>query len=142
MLPFIYKWECVYDKKGNVIAENVKDDAGSLTKYGIDQRSHPQVDIYNLNEKQAREIYLKEYWEKYRCESHPKPLGEVFFNCCVNCGYGRAQKILAQAKTAETFLQEQEAFYRRLVAAKPKLQKFLRGWLNRTADLKRFINTL
>ena len=33
----------------------------------------------------------------------------------------------------------EEAFYRRLAAARPVLQKYLKGWLNRTADLRRFV---
>lgn len=145
ILLFIFKWECVRDRKGNVIAEHDPSDPGGLTKYGIDQRSHPKTDVANLTEEQATAIYKKEYWDRYKCNQYPKALGEVIFNCCVNCGYGRASKILAalsKPPTASAFLDEQEGFYRRLAKSKPSLNKFLKGWLNRTADLRKLITTL
>lgn len=142
-IPFIWKWECIRDRKGNVIAEDDKDDPGGLTKYGIDQRSHPRVNIRNLTEEQAKDIYRREYWDANKIDLLPVPLGEVYFNACVNCGAGRAQKLLAASdKTANGFLDAQEGFYRRLAAARPQSQKYLKGWLNRTGDLRKFINTL
>lgn len=119
--------------------ENDPDDPGGATKFGIDKRSHPREDIRNLTEARAKEIYWEEYWLRYNCESYTYPMGEVIFNCCVNAGWGRAQKILATGATiADAFLDEQEAFYRRLAAARPSSKKFLRGWLNRTGALRKY----
>ena len=159
-LPFIFKWECVLDRRGNVIVENDPADPGGETKYGIDKRSHPKVDVKNLTREGATEIYWREYWVKNNCETFPAGLGECYFNACVNCGSGRAAKIQhdpAYPHTAAGFLAAQEDFYRRLVAARiesrkahagevewlkeyPDLSKFLPGWLNRTADLPHFVN--
>ena len=136
-LPFLFKWEGGYD--------NDPDDPGGETKFGIDKRSHPDVDIQHLTQEQAAEIYWREYWVKYGCEGHAEPLGEVFFNACVNCGAGRARAILQTLPvphTAASFLDAQEAFYRRLVTARPALEKFLKGWLNRTADLRRWVEKI
>lgn len=133
-IPFIFKWEGGYD--------NDPDDPGGETKFGIDKRSHPEVDIRHLTQESATEIYWREYWVKHGCEWLDRPLGEVFFNACVNCGAGRARTLLAATAappTATAFLAAQEAFYRRLVAARPGLRKFLKGWLNRTADLQRTV---
>ena len=133
-MPFIFKWEGGYD--------NDPDDPGGETKFGIDKRSHPDVDIKALTREQATAIYWREYWVKFGCEWLAQPLGEVFFNACVNCGAGRARALLndpASPHTADGFLDSQEAFYRRLVSARPALRKFLKGWLNRTADLRRRI---
>jgi hypothetical protein len=131
-LPFIFRWEGGYD--------NDPDDPGGETKYGIDHRSHPGVDIKKLTREGAATIYWSEYWLRFRCEELPVPLGEAFFNACVNCGAKRAKILLAEADCdAARFLAAQEAFYRRLVTAKPALRKFLHGWLNRTADLKRYL---
>jgi hypothetical protein len=139
-MPFIFKWECVRDKSGNVISENDPSDPGGLTKFGIDQRSHPGTNIRALTEKQALDIYRREYWDRNRIDSMPEPLGEVYFNACVNCGAGRAKKLLALSGTnASQFLSAQEGFYHRLAASNPKLKKFLKGWLNRTQDLRKFI---
>ena len=131
-IPFIFKWEGGYC--------NDPDDPGGETNFGIDKRSHPGVDIKNLTRDGAREIYWREYWRRFDCERFPRPLGEVFFNACVNCGAGRARKLMAEAgDSAEVFLTAQEAFYRRLAAARPALKKFLKGWLNRTADLRAWV---
>jgi len=131
-IPFIFKWEGGYD--------NDPDDPGGETHYGIDQRSHPDVDIKHLTQEEARQIYWEDYWVNDRCESHPFPLGEVFFNACVNCGAGRARKILANGNpSASAFLDNQEAFYQRLADARPTLRKYLKGWLNRTEDLRRVL---
>lgn len=143
IIPFIWKWECVRDRKGNVISENDPDDPGGLTKYGIDQRSHPHVRIKSLTEAQARDIYWNEYWSPNKCETMERGLGEVHFNACVNAGAGRAAKLLAASGGSwERYLDEQEAFYRRLAAAKPRLSKFLKGWLNRTSDLRKTLKSM
>lgn len=137
-IPFIWKWECVRDRKGNVISEDDPDDPGGLTKYGIDQRSHPKVSIRTLTEAQAKEIYLVEYWMRNACDSYPDRLGEAHFNACVNCGAGRAKKFMfAAGGSWRQYISEQEAFYKRLAAYNPKLKKFLKGWLNRTEDLRK-----
>ena len=131
-MPFIFRWEGGYD--------NDPDDPGGETKFGIDKRSHPEVDIRNLTREEATEIYWRCYWVRHGCEWFAKPLGEVFFNACVNCGPGRARALLRAAPappTALLFLDAQDAFYRRLAQARPGLAKFLKGWLNRTADLRR-----
>lgn len=133
MIPFLWEWE-------GTRYENDPDDPGGATKYGIDQRSHPKEDIRNLTEERAKQIYWDAYWQKFRCEGYDYPLGEAVFNCAVNAGWGRVQAIFAAgAKTANTFLNEQEAFYHRLADARPKSRKFLKGWLNRTGALRRHL---
>jgi lysozyme family protein len=129
-IPFIFEWEGGYD--------NDPDDPGGETKYGIDKRSHPKENIRALTRERAQEIYWNEYWLKGGCEEVPYPLGEVQFNCNVNAGFGRTDKILASIHpdTAANFIDEQERFYRRLVEARPKSRKYLKGWLNRTHALR------
>lgn len=134
-VPFVFKWEGGYD--------NDPDDPGGETKFGIDKRSHPNVDIRSLTKDDATKIYWRDYWVRHGCEWLPQPLGEVYFNACVNCGAGRAGtllKSLPSPPSAAGFLDAQEAFYRRLAQARPGLRKFLKGWLNRTADLRRKVN--
>ena len=38
-------------------------DLGGETNYGIAKRFYPDVDIKNLTEEGAKEIYKKDYWE-------------------------------------------------------------------------------
>ena len=128
-MPFIFEWE------GEVF-ENDPDDPGGATKFGIDQRSHPEVNIRELTKEKAIEIYWKE-WLEDGCEPMPSPYAEVFFNCAVNMGLGRARKFdrLLPGANWNAFLDMQEDYYRRL-AEGTKFRKFLKGWLNRTRALR------
>jgi lysozyme family protein len=131
VIPFIFKWE-------GTTYENDKDDPGGATRFGIDQRSHPNTDIKNLTAEKAMEIYWNEYWIKCACDDFDWPMSFIFFNCCVNCGIGRANKILKlTGKNPKKFLDEQEDFYRRLAEARPASKKYLKGWLARTEDLRK-----
>lgn len=44
-------------------------DPGGLTKYGISQRSYPDLDIRNLSIEDAKEIYFRDYWTPAGCYS-------------------------------------------------------------------------
>ena len=139
-IPFVLKWECDYpsDKSGQFSDD--KSDPGGRTRWGIDASSHPGVDIVNLTCEDALAIYFEE-WKKEGIEAMAPKLGECFYNCCVNCGVSRAQKILALASGGSwsDFIDYQESFYTKLAANRPSLAKFLKGWLNRTADLKNYL---
>ena len=120
-----------------MLVENDPSDPGGETFCGLDRRSHPHLDFAKATPESVTRVYLADYWNKYKCGEYPDKLGECVFNCVVNAGWGRAAKILANGgKTADKFLDEQEAFYGRLVAAKPSSGKYLKGWLNRTGALR------
>jgi lysozyme family protein len=130
VIPFLWEWE-------GTVFENDPDDPGGATKYGIDQRSHPNVDIKNLTSEEAMDIYWQE-WVKDGCEHLPAPLDWLFFDACVNCGIGRAQQFLnASARDPKKFQQERSDFYTRLAEQKPRLAKFKKGWLARVNDLSK-----
>jgi len=173
-VQFIFERECVY-KKGHygkiddehVVWENVSKDPGGLTKWGIDQRSHKDVDIKNLTEKQAEEIYRKEYWDKYHCEQLEWPLNAVHFDGCVNMGAGQAVKLLQRVcgthddgawgpntraavtaackvrsteVVAKQLIEKKREFYKTLAKQDPdQFGGFEEGWLNRTNYLEKFI---
>lgn len=139
-VPFIFKWETEYNKDGSVRTEHDPDDPGGTTRYGIDQRSHPNVNIESLTKEQATDIYYSE-WVDAGSEDMAPGLGEVYFNACVNAGQGRAAKLMAESNgIASAFLDAQEGFYRRLAAQKPRMSKYLKGWLNRTRDLRNYLD--
>lgn len=143
---FLHIWPWLMNWEG-VKFENDPDDPGNYangklvgTKYGIDARSHPNVDIRNLTEEAAKQIYWDDYWQKNGCEEKGFPLGEVYFNAAVNCGSGRAMKLLSESgNDSSKFLDAQAAFYHRLVQARPKSVKYLKGWLNRVNSLRTFL---
>lgn len=134
-------------------------DAGGLTKYGISQRSYPDLDILNLSKDQAAEIYHRDFWPSY--QGFPEKVATKVFDLAVNMGHRQAVKILQRAlrscgalkilddgvlgpltKQAVEAAQpdllvvalrsEAAGFYRALAEQKPQNQKFLQGWLNRS----------
>ena len=119
--------------------ENDPDDPGGASKFGIDQRSHPTVNIRSLTEEQATQIYWDEYWQKNTCDVMPYPLGEAFFDVCVNNGRSRADQLLSVSGDAKSFLDERDAFYKRLARLRPKSAKYLKGWLNRDVSLRKHL---
>ena len=76
-------------------------DLGGETNFGIAKRFYPDVDIKNLTEEKATDIYRADYWDKNRVEELPEQLRHVFFDMCVNQGYGTAVKILQRACNAK-----------------------------------------
>lgn len=152
-----------------VVAENVPGDAGGLTKWGIDQRSHPSLNIASLTEEDARGIYHGE-WLDHSCDLLPDPLAIAAFDVFVNGGYAilwlqRAYNLYAKAgavlkvdgyigpktvaalNAARPILQEQivrdfldERDDRFEALARQRGdQKFLAGWLQRDRDLAAYL---
>ena len=149
--------EVVLHHEGGYV--NDPKDPGGETNFGIAKRSHPDVDIKNLTEDGAKEIYKEHYWDKNKVESLPLQLRHIYFDMCVNQGKGRAVKILqraANAKGAElkvdgglgpktlsamkgVELQRVRAYrvkyYADLVTRKPDLEKFYFGWFRRALEV-------
>lgn len=144
------------------ITENVPGDSGGLTKFGIDQSSHPAIDIASLDKDAAVEIYHDE-WERHRLDLLPDKIAIAAFDVWVNGGpvnqwiqhaYNVAHPqdaleedgilgpyTLAALSTCDqdavvdVFCTLREERFRRL-AQKPSRAKFLKGWLQRSADLR------
>lgn len=128
IIPWLFTWE-------GTTYENDRDDPGGATKYGIDQRSHKNVDIRNLTAEGATQIY----WDEYVSTGSLKmrvPMDWIYFNACVNCGKERADKLMVSSNgTAYGFLSAQRSFYIDLANTRPTSKKYLRGWLNRLNSL-------
>lgn len=75
-------------------------DPGGETKFGISKRSYPDVDIANLKLEQAKAIYLRDYWQRARCDEltlvEPSLAFQVF-DTAVNSGIGQAIRLLQRA---------------------------------------------
>lgn len=66
---------------------NDPSDPGGLTKYGIDQRSYPTVDILNLTVDQAIDIYERDYWNKCSLSMIlNQEIADIIFLFVVNVG--------------------------------------------------------
>lgn len=151
-----------------VVTENVSGDSGGLTKYGIDSKSHPGVDVANLTRDGAIAIYWQE-WNWRNVDLLPEKLAIALFDVWVNGGYpvrwlqcainlanvltraphltidgDLGPKTVAaafacdQAAVLRYFIAEREARFARL-AVGPRA-KFLHGWQDRDRDLTAFLN--
>ena len=132
--------ECSWPEDKTGQPSNDPNDPGGYTIFGLDQRSHPTLNLHMMDYGNAVMVYFNE-WEQEGCETMPSNIGEVFFNCCVNCGFSEAKQLLARSSpgTAGDFLDYQESFYTHLVAAKPNLAQYLSDWLGRTKRLRQFL---
>lgn len=72
-------------------------DPGGETKYGISKRSYPNVDIKNLTLDQAKAIYLKDFWNRLKCDEIPDIVRYPLFDAAVNSGVSQAVKWLQEA---------------------------------------------
>jgi lysozyme family protein len=134
VIPFLWEWE-------GTKYENDPDDPGGATKYGIDQRSHPKVNIANLTEGEAISIYWNE-WIKDGCEYLSIPIDWVFFDTAVNLGIERANEFLKQSnKDPNKFLDLRIQKYESIGRNNPRLSKFVKGWKARAEALRKAISS-
>jgi lysozyme family protein len=140
------------------------DDRGGETKYGISRNAHPDVDIDNLTEQKAADIYHAEYWLPAACNHLPPRIAIAVFGHAVHSGPVTAIKCLQRAlrltvdglcgPVTQAAARDSDHLeiviqmlshrgYRFFSIARhdPTQQKFLRGWLVRTYRLLHFITT-
>lgn len=84
--------EIILEKEGGYVAH--PSDPGGETKYGISRRSYPHLDIKNLTKDQAREIYLRDYWNRCALDAVPGSLRLIVFDAAVNHGPQAAIRML------------------------------------------------
>lgn len=76
---------------------NNPNDTGGETKYGISKKAYPDLDIKNLTEEQAKDIYKRDYWDRCKCAFMPDALSIAVFDFAVNGGTKRAIRYLQRA---------------------------------------------
>ena len=126
-IEFALKWE------GGYI--NHPDDPGGETNFGISKRAYPSLDIANLTEEQAKEIYRRDYWDKCGCNSLPEPEDLIVFDTAINMGVNRALKLMEQVSLSVTLDWRDYLFHRIEFYNQLNKPMFLRGWINRVLAL-------
>jgi lysozyme family protein len=124
------------------------------------RRGLPARDVRHLEDAEMHAIYEAGYWLPPRCDLLQRQLDLVQFDTAVNMGVGRAVRMLQAAlgcvvdgdfgpatrnaaeacalgATIVGYCDRREAYYRRLAEQKPKLEVFLKGWLNRLNALRK-----
>lgn len=137
---------------------DVREDRGGLTKYGISQARYPNLDIRNLTLAEAREIYRRDYWYKFRLnELTRQNIANMALDMVVLHGKGikllqkalndtgerviidniiGPQTIKALNKVPETpfisnAVKRRKQYMINLVESDPNQAKFLTGWFKR-----------
>lgn len=96
-MMFEGNYQCMYSDRGNWTSGKVGEGELKGTKFGISAMSYPNLDIKNLSYEQAQEIYLKDYWERCKCDFIPDALSMALFDFAVNSGTKTAIKYLQKA---------------------------------------------
>ena len=149
-------------------------DPGGRTNKGIIQsvynayrrsKNLPQADVFNISDKEVRDIYFSNYWKPAQCEMMVLPLAVVQFDTAVNFGVGGAVQFLQESlglaadgafgprtlaafqtnntkSLAQMIINGRIAYRHQRVAQSPSQSIFLQGWLNRDNALKTFIQSL
>ena len=112
-------------------------DPGGETNFGISKRAYPSLDIKNLTEHQAKNIYFKDYWLAAGCDKLESKLAICVFDAAVNLGLKKAKLFLETAKTAESFNNKREDWY---IHLKERFPQYFKGWMNRLNALRKFVN--
>ena len=132
---------------------NDPDDPGGLTRFGIAQRKHPELDVRTVTEEGARHHYRRHYWDPIQGDQLPRVTALVVFDGAVNHGRRRSVLWLQEALGVQTdglvgpktvasahtlglaivprYLRLRARAYVDLAASKPVFLKYLNGWLER-----------
>lgn len=158
-IRILLDFETEYNRDGSVRVERDPHDPGGTTKFGIDQRSHPGVNIAALTRADAESIYWRD-WLRMPCDELPCPLGELLMDIVQNGGPGAVwiQEAIgvkadghigpvtlaaAQAmsgsvtpmRAAVNYVCDQRAErFKRL----PGAARYLKGWLARNETLRKW----
>jgi lysozyme family protein len=164
-LQFVLKWEGGFsddpDDPGGATNLGI-----IQTEYDA-YRQHkglPTQSVKSITHAEAAEIYTNNYWIPLKCPNMTPPLDLVMFDTGVNMGVRTAVRFLQTClhvtvdgdfgpKTqaaldarksnikplVSAYLAARETRYHEIVAAHPKLGKFIKGWLNRLNDLRNHV---
>lgn len=137
----VRKWEGGFSNHPN--------DSGGKTIAGITQRYNPKeynavMGMLSAGNKVGAEAYIKNFYLRIYTQSgaagleaKDPALAFTHFDMAVNAGISRANKILAQSgDSAKAYNDNRESFYRSI--SKGKNSVFLKGWLNRLNDARKF----
>jgi lysozyme family protein len=116
-------------------------DPGGETKYGISKKSYPNLNIANLTESEAKQIYKLDYWDKCSCDDLDVGRDILVFDTAVNMGVNTAMSFLERSDDWRDYLLYRIDRYIEISRKNANLQKFFRGWIIRCSRLAKLIRS-
>jgi len=117
-------------------------DSGGETNWGITQKE-TSIPVKTMTKDQAIAIYKKKYWDALDCDNLPAGVDYTVFDYGVNSGLARPRAALKKfadktgADLINAINDERQSFLNNLAVRRPKDQKFLKGWTNRVARVRK-----
>lgn len=162
-LAFTLRWEGGYvnhpsDPGGETNKGIIKKE---YDKYRT-EKSLPLRSVKEIEDTEVKDIYENKYWKVGHCDVMRDKLAIVHFDTVVNTGITQGAKFLQrclkvkddgvigagtlkaladsnQDSLIPDYLAQRRAFYQKIVQVNPKLQVFLKGWMNRVDSLEKVV---
>lgn len=158
-----------YGASAEFVADLARKPSGRefLRSIGVSPLPVCRATILALTPAQVRAMFEREFWLKPGLDNLPGPIAALIYDAAVNCGLARGIKLAQQganiasnanlaqdgilgpqsraalarptARLVRAIANCRRDFYRSLVRKKPSQKVFLRGWLNRVADLENLV---
>ena len=112
---------------------------GNPVNFGINQKAHPEVDVKNLTQDQAKEIYKKDYWDKYGVDQLRPDQQAIVMDGVVNHGSTFAQKLVDAAKAGANpseLINMRQQEYDRLAKSGKYPDNVVQSWDNRLSGFE------
>jgi lysozyme family protein len=87
----------VFGEEGAPSDNPITDPDGGLTRFGISQTQHPEVDVPGLTQTTAVAWYRANVWQKEQCDIMPWPVCLAVFDAGVNQGLTKGAELLQSA---------------------------------------------
>ena len=153
VFPIVMKWE------GGGKLHNVANDSGGFTLWGIafNYWKHLFTDFNDFKDttlEEASYIAFVKFYLPIRADAMPYDTKLYYFDMAYNMGTSRAIKIMQQCAgvkddgvigmitlskmknvTEACLKAKRDSFYNNIVSANYKMNKFLKGWLNRSKSI-------
>lgn len=105
------------------------------SKYGISSRTYPTIDIANLTQDQAIQIYYTDFWLKSSAQVLQFPLCLIHTDTAFNLGIGEANYCLNESNHDPSLYLLIRANYHFLEDIGTNLQSSFEGHIRRVLDL-------
>lgn len=125
MADFEIAVELVLNHEGGY-TPGLPDDPGGETNFGISKRAFPDLDIKNLTEQQAKDIYKQQYW------SFDEITDQSVANCLLDCAVNQGLSLANQLRNSPLKEIQVTRLIRYAHLDKPQ---FYHSWFSRTLDV-------